>query len=79
MKQEILIDRVFDAACVSIVDPEWSKQILNRVISNSPENANYANNLFNFYKTQVGLNLDYCASRRDYMIQNKEKLKLRFK
>lgn len=77
-EQEIVIDRAFDVACLSIADPEWSKEIYNRLVSKHPLNKNYIDGCIKLYKQGLESNADYVVVRRDYLIQNKGKVRLRF-
>lgn len=76
--QDILMDRTFDAACLTKKnEEEWANQIITRLLVNHPEQKEYINNLYEFYLNMVEQNTDFLV-RADYMIENKNKLRLRF-
>lgn len=73
------MDRTFDAACLTVKnETEWSSQILTRLRNGYPDYIDRINQLYEFYVTMVSNN-DKFLSRADYMIENRGKLKLRFK
>lgn len=77
-KQDILMDRTFDAACLRVKgDTEWSNQIILRLKSNHPESVEQINKMVEFYTNMVSNNADF-LSRADYMIEHKGKMRLRF-
>ena len=77
-EQEIVIDRAFDAACLSVVDPEWSKQIYDRLVREHPLNRKYIDGLMALYTNGLKANSEYCTCRRDYLVENKSRVRLRF-
>jgi hypothetical protein len=77
-EQEKVIDRAFDVACLSVADPEWSEQIYNRLVAKHPLYKNYIDGCIRLYKQGLEANAEYVTVRRDYLVQNKGKVKLRF-
>jgi hypothetical protein len=75
---DIIMDRAFDVACVSIADKEWSEQIYERLTNKYPQYKDYIDNLIRFYKQGLEANAEYCTYRRDYMLEHKKQMKLRF-
>ena len=76
--RDILMDRAFDSVCVSIADKEWSKQIYNRLTSKYPAHKSYIDKLVAFYGDIFKVNPDFFTPRRDYMMKNKNKIRMRF-
>lgn len=76
--EELIMDRAFDSACVSEVDKEWSTSIYNRIVAKYPEYRRWIEQLIQLYKEHLAAKAEYCTFRRDYMIKNKGKIKLRF-
>ena len=77
-EQELVIDRAFDVACLSVADPEWSKEIYNKLVDKHPLNKNYIDGCIRLYKMHLEAGADYVICRRDYLVGHKEKVKLRF-
>ena len=77
--QNIIVDRAFDCACVSVADREWSQTIYDKLTNKYPEYTNWINGLIKLYKSHLSNNADYCTYRRDYMLNHKDTIKLRYK
>ena len=77
-KQEIVMDRAFDAACLIVSgDEEWGNEILARLKKENPENIKYIEGLMTLYTNMVSNNKTF-LSRADYMHEHKGKLRLKF-
>lgn len=78
--QDLILDRSFDAACLMVKgETEWSDQILKRLKANNKEYSDYIDEVFAFYVNAGTHNPDFINSRAEYMLNNKNNLKLRFK
>jgi hypothetical protein len=78
--EEIIMDRAFDAACLILKgETDWANQIMERLKSNYPQNTEYIDGVYKLYIDAGTNNPDFVSSRGEYMINNKNKIKLRFK
>ena len=76
--KDILMDRTFDSACLKAKgETEWADKIITRLKGKHPEYTDYINRLVEFYTDMVTANTSF-LTRADYMIENKNKIKLRF-
>lgn len=74
-----MMDRSFDAACLAVKgETEWAEQIMTRLINTYPELKEYLDNMYGFYVNMVTNNNTFLA-RADYMIENRDKIKLQYK
>lgn len=76
--KNVIYDRTFDAACMKRAgEDEWASQIMTRLRANNPKYLEQIDMMYHGY-----LNLpdaDYIEYRKNYMLENKNTLKLRFK
>ena len=72
------IDRTFDAACLKVKgETEWAETILNRIKSKYPADEAAIELLYDKYVVMVTNNPTF-LSRAEYMIENRDKLRLRY-
>lgn len=78
-QKNMMMDRAFDAACLAVKEEnEWADQIMTRLKSTYPELPEYLNNMYEFYVNMVTNNKSFLA-RADYMIENRDKIRLHYK
>lgn len=74
----IFMDRTFDASCMKrIGENELASQIINRLKANYPKETQTIDKYYQFYLSQP--NAEYIEYRTNYMIKNKDRLKLKYK
>ena len=77
--QGIMIDRIFDAACLKVKgEEEWSEEIIEKLKKIYPEYEETIDKIFNIY---IKTTRTYTAfsKRADYMIEHKNNLKLKYR
>lgn len=74
----VIYDRTFDAACMKRAgEDEWASQILTRLRANNPK---YLEQIDIMYQGYLNLpDADYIEYRKNYLLENKKTLKLRFR
>lgn len=76
-KDELFMDRTFDAACMlKAGDKEWANMIITRLKSNHPNSIERIDQLYEFYQKMSG---DYFDARIKYMLEHRNSIKLKFK
>ena len=76
--KNVIYDRTFDAACMKRAgEDEWASQIITRLKSANPMLQEAINTLYNGYLSLP--DAEYIQYRTNYMLENKETIKLRFK
>jgi hypothetical protein len=76
-KENILMDRTFDAACMKKAgEVDFSNMIMNRLKAKYPNDLDRINQLYEFYCSTSG---EYFDVRIKYMLEHKDRLKLRYK
>ena len=74
-----MMDRSFDAACLAVKgETEWAAQIMGRLVNTYPEAEDYIYGLYGLYVNMVSGNQTFLR-RADYMIENRDKIKLQYK
>lgn len=77
-KFDILMDRTFDASCMKrIGEDEWASQIITKLKLTYPKDLGLINSYYDFYLKCP--DAEYIQYRQQYMIENRNKLKLRYK
>lgn len=77
-KDNIFMDRTFDAACLMKAnEKEWALAIIKKLVATYPDDLPRIKQLFGFYGSMP--NCDMFTSRTKYMLEHRDSLKLRYK
>lgn len=79
MYSGLQMDRTFDAACVTKDDPIWANKILSKIKAVNPTKKAEITKLYNFYVDLLEKNPAFGEGRKEYMLENKETIKLDYK